>query len=48
MVLDYVQSSCAINMVITTRNTRANQHVVTKDFLFTKATHAILSRIYYT
>lgn len=46
--LDYVQSSSTINMVITTRNPRANQYVVTKNFLFAKTTHTILSRIYYT
>jgi hypothetical protein len=46
--LDYVQSSCTINMVITTGNPRANKHVITENFLFTKATHAVLSRIYYT
>lgn len=48
MLLDYVQSFCTINMIVTTGNPRANQHVVTKNFLFTKTTHAVLSRIYYT
>jgi hypothetical protein len=46
--LDYVQSSGTINMIITTRNPRANQYVVTKNFLFAKTTHTVLSRIYYT
>ena len=46
--LDYVQSSSTINVIITTRNPRANQYVVTKNFLFAKTTHTILSRIYYT
>lgn len=48
MMLDYVQSSCTINMIITARNPRANQHVASKNFLFTKTTHTVLSRIYYT
>ena len=47
-MLNYVQSPCTINMIITTRNPRANQHVVSKNFLFTKTTHTVLSRIYYT
>ena len=47
-MLDYVQSSCTINMIIAARNSRANQHFVSKNFLFTKTTHTVLSRIYYT
>jgi hypothetical protein len=48
IVLDYVQSSCTIDMIIATGDPRADQHIVTKDFLFTETTHPVLSSIYYT
>jgi hypothetical protein len=47
-MLDYMQSFRTINMIITPGNPRTNQHVVIKNFLFAKTTHAVLSRIYYT
>ena len=48
MVLDYVQSSCTIDMIIATGDPRADQHIVAKDFLLTETTHPVLSSIYYT
>jgi len=47
-MLNYMKSSCTVDMIIAPRYSSADQHIITENFLFTETTHAILSRIYYT
>ena len=47
-MLNYMESSCTVDMIIAPRYSSADQHIITDNFLFTETTHAILSRIYYT